>query len=131
MLTDPIADMLTRIRNAAHARKPSVDVPFSKLNDRLARLLASEGFLGGVSVVDGEPRNLLRIELRYDDRRRSIINGIRRISRPSLRQYVGVEEIPHIRKGLGISVLSTSRGLMVDREARKQKVGGEVICTVW
>ena len=131
MMTDPIGDMLTRIRNGAHARKSIVDVPWSRVKEEIAKLLVSEGFLTSSSVVAESPRQLLRIELRYDDRRSSIITGIRRVSRPSLRRYVGVEDIPQIRKGLGVSVLSTSRGFMVDREARKQKVGGEVVCSIW
>lgn len=131
MMTDPIADMLTRIRNGAHARKASVDVPWSNVKEDIAKLLVSEGFLVSVAAVEEPPRKLLRLELRYDDRRKSIITGIRRVSRPSLRRYVHVAEIPSIRKGLGVSILSTSRGLMVDRDARKQKVGGEVVCSIW
>ena len=131
MMTDPIGDMLTRIRNGAHARKATVDVPWSRVKDAIALLLVGEGFLVSSTVVEEKPRKVLRLELRYDDRRGSVITGIRRVSRPSLRRYVGVEEIPQIRKGLGVSVLSTSRGLMVDREARKQKVGGEVVCSIW
>jgi small subunit ribosomal protein S8 len=131
MMTDPIGDMLTRIRNGAHARKTTVDVPWSRVKDGIAGLLVAEGFLVSSTLVDEAPRKLLRLELRYDDRRGSVITGIRRVSRPSLRRYVGVDEIPQIRKGLGVSVLSTSKGLMVDREARKQKVGGEVVCSIW
>ena len=131
MMTDPIADMLTRIRNAAHARKVTVDVPWSQVKESIAKLLVAEGFLVSCGAVDEAPRKLLRLELRYDERRRSIITGIRRVSRPSLRRYVQVSEIPQIRKGLGVSILSTSRGLMVDRDARKQKVGGEVVCSIW
>lgn len=131
MMTDPIADMLTRIRNAAHARKAIVDVPWSRVKESIAKLLVAEGFLVSAAAVEEAPRKLLRLELRYDERRRSIITGIRRVSRPSLRRYVPVSEIPQIRKGLGVSILSTSRGFMVDREARKQKVGGEVVCSIW
>lgn len=131
MMTDPIADMLTRIRNGAHARKASVDVPWSGVKEDIAKLLVAEGFLVSAAKVEEAPRTLLRLELRYDDRRKSIITGIRRVSRPSLRRYVHVSEIPSIRKGLGVSILSTSRGLMVDRDARKQKVGGEVVCSIW
>ena len=131
MMTDPIGDMLTRIRNGAHARKATVDVPWSRVKEGIAKLLVSEGFLAASSVVDEKPRKVIRLELRYDDRRGSVITGIRRVSRPSLRRYVGVDDIPQIRKGLGVSVLSTSRGLMVDRDARKQKIGGEVVCSIW
>jgi small subunit ribosomal protein S8 len=131
MMTDPIADMLTRIRNGVGARKASVDVPWSKLKQELARVLAAEGYLDAATVVDEKPRRTLRIGLRYDARRRPVITGIRRESRPSLRVYVSVDDIPAVRKGLGISVLSTPRGILVDRDARREKVGGEVLCRVW
>lgn len=131
MMTDPIADLLNRIRNGMGARKPSVDVPWSREKEAIARVLVDEGYLGGSSVVEGSPRNILRIELRYDGDRRPVITGLRRISRPSLRVYVGAKEIPDVRKGLGVNVLSTPRGIMVDRVARRENVGGEVICTVW
>jgi small subunit ribosomal protein S8 len=131
MMTDPIADMLTRIRNAASARKVSVDVPWSRQKEAIARVLVDEGYLDGSTVVEGTPRNLLRIELRYDAQRRPVISGLRRVSRPSLRVYVGVEEIAAVRRGLGVNVLSTPKGILVDRVARKEHVGGEVICTVW
>jgi small subunit ribosomal protein S8 len=131
MMTDPIADMLTRIRNAASARKVSVDVPWSRQKEAIARVLVDEGYLDGSTVVEGTPRNLLRIELRYDAQRRPVISGLRRVSRPSLRVYVGVGEIAAVRRGLGVNVLSTPKGILVDRVARKEHVGGEVICTVW
>jgi len=131
MMTDPIADLLTRIRNAAHGRKASVDVPWSRQKEEIARVLVDEGYLGGVSVVEATPRNLLRIDLRYDAQRRPVISGLRRVSRPSLRVYVGVAEIQAVRRGLGINVLSTPKGILVDRAARRENVGGEVICTVW
>ena len=131
MMTDPIADLLTRIRNGNAARKTSVDVPWSRHKEELARVLVDEGYLAGVSIVEASPRNLLRIELRYDGQRRPVINGMRRVSRPSLRVYVGVEDIPAVRRGLGVNVLSTPKGVLVDRNARRENVGGEVICTVW
>lgn len=131
MLTDPIADLLTRIRNAGGARKTSVDVPWSRVKEEIARVLVGEGYLASSTVVEGKPRNVLRIELRYDPQRRPVITGIRRVSRPSLRVYVGVDEIPAVRAGLGINVLSTPRGVLVDREARREHVGGEILCTVW
>jgi small subunit ribosomal protein S8 len=131
MMTDPIADLLTRVRNANNARKTSVDMPWSRQKEEIARVLVAEGYLTGVSVVEATPRNVLRIELRYDAQRRPIINGVRRVSRPSLRVYVGVKEIPAVRRGLGVNVLSTPKGVLVDREARRENVGGEVICTVW
>ncbi len=131
MMTDPIADMLTRIRNGTGARKASVDVPWSRTKEAIARVLVEEGYLGGLSVVPATPRNVLRIELRYDGQRQPVITGMRRVSRPSLRVYVGVDEIQAVRRGLGINVLSTPKGILVDRSARRENVGGEVICTVW
>ena len=131
MMTDPIADMLTRIRNATNARKASVDVPWTRQKEEIARVLVSEGYLASSTVVEGKPRNTLRIELRYDGQRRPVILGMRRVSRPSLRVYVGADRIPAVRRGLGINVLSTPKGVLVDRDARRENVGGEVICTVW
>ena len=132
MLTDPVADMLTRIRNANSARKASVDMPWSRHKEAIAKALVNEGYLESAAEVteEGSGRTL-RIGLRYDDRRRPVILGIKRVSRPSLRVYVGSTEIPAIRKGLGVNVLSTPKGVLVDREARKQGVGGELLCTVW
>jgi small subunit ribosomal protein S8 len=131
MMTDPIADLLTRIRNANRARKDSTDVPWSKLKEAIARVLVDEGFLREVSVNDESGRKVLRVALKYDEFRRPVVSGIRRVSRPSLRIYVGGRQIPVIRKGLGISVLSTPKGVIADRVARKENVGGEVICSVW
>jgi small subunit ribosomal protein S8 len=131
MMTDPIADLLTRIRNATQARKATVDVPWSDQKAEITKVLVAEGYLEGVSVVEEQPRRVLRIAIRYDERRIPAITGIKRISRPSLRVYVGVKDIPAVRKGLGVSVLSTPKGVLADRDARREKVGGEVICTVW
>jgi len=131
MLTDPIADFLTRVRNATAARKATVDMPWSRQKDSLARVLVAEGYLAGATIVEAEPRPILRIDLRYDPQRRPVILGIKRISRPSLRVYVGSKEIPAVRAGLGVSVLSTPKGIMVDRDARRENVGGELLCTVW
>jgi len=131
MMTDPIADMLTRIRNAAAARKASVDIPWARQKQEIARVLVEEGYLGSAVVEEAKPRKILRIELRYDPQRRPVITGIKRVSRPSLRVYVGVEGITAVRRGLGVNVLSTPKGVLVDRDARREKVGGEVICTVW
>jgi small subunit ribosomal protein S8 len=131
MMTDPIADLLTRIRNATQARKATVDVPWSAQKAEIAKVLVSEGYLESASAVDEQPRRILRIAIRYDERRNPAITGIKRVSRPSLRVYVGVKDIPAVRKGLGVSVLSTPKGVLADRDARREKVGGEVICTVW
>jgi small subunit ribosomal protein S8 len=131
MTTDPIADFLTRIRNAANARKASVDVPWSRPKEAIARVLIDEGYLEGATVVEEPPRRMLRIDLRYDAQRRPVITGLRRVSRPSLRVYVGVKDIPAVRRGLGVNVLSTPKGILVDRNARRENVGGEVLCMVW
>src|SRR5262245_12570509 len=131
MLTDPVADMLTRIRNAAQARKASVDVPWSRHKEAIASALVGEGFLESAAATSEDGRRVLRVGLRYDERRRPVIEGLRRVSRPSLRVYVGAREIPPIRRGLGVNVLSTPKGVLIDRDARKQGVGGEIICTVW
>ena len=132
MLTDPIADLLTRIRNAAHARKATVDLPWSRHKEAIGKVLVEEGYLESAAAIDEEGKmRTLRIGIRYDERRRPVITGLKRVSRPSLRVYVGATEIPAIRKGLGVNVLSTPRGVLVDREARKQGVGGELLCTVW
>ncbi len=131
MMTDPVADMFTRIRNGAGARKATVDMPWSRHKEAIARVLVEEGFLTEASMVEEQPFPVLRIGLRYDSRRKPVILGLRRVSRPSLRVYVGHREIPSVRRGLGVSVLSTPKGILPDREARRQGVGGEVICQVW
>ena len=131
MMTDPIADFLTRIRNANRARKDWTDIPWSKLKEAIAHVLVAEGFLREAVVNEEDGRKVLRITLKYDRFRRPVMSGIRRVSRPSLRVYVGGREIPMIRKGLGLSVLSTPKGVLADRVARKENVGGEVLCSVW
>jgi small subunit ribosomal protein S8 len=130
-MTDPIADLLTRIRNGLHARKEQVDVPWSRLKQNLAEVIAAEGFLKECTVVEQDGRRCVRIWLKYDERNRPVITGIKRISRPSLRVYKGSKEIPTIRGGMGTNILSTPQGILTDREARKRNVGGEVMCTVW
>ena len=130
-MTDPIADLLTRIRNATHARKEQVDVPWSKVKVRIVEVLAAEGYLKEHSVVEQDGHRTLRVWLKYDGQNRPVMVGLKRISRPSLRIYVGSEEIPSIRRGLGVSILSTPAGIVTDSEARKLHVGGEIVCTVW
>lgn len=136
-LTDPISDFLTRLRNGIRARKQRVDCPRSNLKVRLAEILRDEGFVDGVATVDGAAtevapgQGLLTVTLRYDGRTGSAITGLRRISRPGQRKYVPAKDVPKVRNGLGIAILSTSQGLMTDREARKRGVGGEVLCEVW
>jgi small subunit ribosomal protein S8 len=131
MLTDPIGDLLARIRNAGRARHAETTCPSSRQKLALARVLHDAGFLGDVRVEaqDGHPTLVLGI--RYDDRGRSLIDGMRRVSRPGRRVYVGREEIPRVRRGLGIAVLSTSKGILSDKQAREQKIGGELLCEVW
>jgi small subunit ribosomal protein S8 len=131
-MTDPIADFLTRIRNGIRSRKQTVDCPRSNLKLRIAEILRQEGYLDGVSTVeDDKNQGKLALTLRYDGRTGSAITGLRRVSRPGQRAYVPAREIPKVRNGLGISILSTSQGIMTDREARKRGVGGEILCEVW
>jgi small subunit ribosomal protein S8 len=131
MMTDPVADMLTRIRNAGRAGHAETTFPSSKMKLAVSRVLKEEGFIDDVQVeaVEGKPQ--LRIKLRYGADGQLLIDGIRRVSRPSCRVYVGAAEIPKVRNGLGISVLSTNKGVMSDRAAREQRVGGEILCEVW
>lgn len=130
-MTDPIADMLARIRNAGQAGHAEVMVPASRMKRSIAQVLEKEGFLGGVREEKRGGHPALVLELRYDPDRRPLIDGLRRRSRPSLRIYVGRDEIPRVRRGLGVAVLSTSKGVMSDRDAREQSVGGELLCEVW
>jgi len=131
-MTDPIADMLTRIRNASSVFHETVDVPSSRLKVELARILKEEGFIRDYKLVDeNKPQPTLRIFLKYSPNKQRVITGIRRISRPGLRVYAKRDEVPRVLGGLGIAILSTSKGVMSDKEARKAGVGGEVICYVW
>ena len=132
MTTDPIADMLTRIRNAAKARHPRVDLPASKLKVEIARILKDEGYLATYKVVDeNKTKKSLRLFLRYPPDRRSVITDLRRVSRPGCRRYVGKTEIRAVVGGMGISILSTPRGVMTGNAAKKAGVGGELLCEVW
>ncbi|CAN98119.1 MULTISPECIES: 30S ribosomal protein S8 [Sorangium] len=131
MMTDPIADMLTRIRNAALARHDRTEVPASRIKAAVAEILKSEGFIADVRETEGEGPKKLTIVLKYGRDRQSAIDGVRRVSRPGRRVYVRHDRIPRVFSGLGISILSTSRGLMSDRDARRLKMGGELICEVW
>jgi small subunit ribosomal protein S8 len=130
MMTDPIADLLTRIRNAGLARLDRVEVPLSKIKLVVAQILKSEGYVADCRVSDGTPSKLLTVFLKYSDRQH-VIDGLRRISRPGRRVYVKATGIPRVRDGLGISLLSTPQGVMSDREARKKHLGGEILCQVW
>jgi len=130
MVTDPIADMLTRIRNAGLARHRRVDMPLSKLKVEIARLLKENHYIHDYKVLEDGAHPVLRLYLKYYQDR-PVIRELRRVSKPGLRKYVGVEEIPRVRNGLGLAVLSTSRGVMTDRQARAAKVGGELLAIVW
>jgi small subunit ribosomal protein S8 len=131
-MTDPIADLLVRLRNGAQARKEYVDCPWSALKESVVRVMFSEGFLQEVSVVDkGGVKKDLRIWLRYDESQRPVITGLKRMSRPSRRYYVGARSMPSVRGGMGINIVSTPLGVLVDRDAARRNVGGEVLCSVW
>lgn len=130
-MSDPIADMLTRIRNAVSARHERVDIPGSKLKRAIAQILKEEGFVKDFEWVDETPQGIVRIYLKYGPNKTRAITGLRRISKPGLRVYVGKDEIPKVLGGLGIAVLSTSKGLMTDKRARAEGVGGEVLCYIW
>ncbi|MCG0313784.1 MAG: 30S ribosomal protein S8 [Calditerricola sp.] len=131
VMTDPIADMLTRIRNANLVRHDMVEVPASKLKREIAEILKREGFIRDAEYIDDGKQGILRIFLKYGPNNERVITGIKRISKPGLRVYVKKDEIPRVLGGLGIAILSTSKGVMTDKEARKANVGGEVICYVW
>lgn len=131
VMTDPIADMLTRIRNGNHAKHEFVDIPSSKIKKELANILLEEGYIKGFDVIDDGKQGIIRVELKYQQNKERVITGIKRISKPGLRVYVNKDETPRVLGGLGIAVLSTSKGILTDKKARIQGVGGEVICYVW
>ena len=131
VVTDPIADMLTRIRNANQLRYKEVLVPTSKLKVEIANILKNEGYINGYKIVSTETGSMMNIELKYGAKKERVITGLKRISKPGLRVYAKKEEIPTVLNGLGIAIISTSKGLMVDREARKQNLGGEVLAYIW
>ena len=129
--TDPIADFLTRIRNGIQARKNHVDCPRSSLKLRIAEILKEEGYVDGVSTIDDKLQGVISVTLRYDNSSQSAISGLKRISRPGQRKYANSKDLPKVRNGLGIAIVSTSKGVMTDRKARQLGVGGEVLCEVW
>jgi small subunit ribosomal protein S8 len=130
-MTDPIADMLTRVRNGYKAKHHRVDVPGSKTKHEIAQILLTEGFIQDFTVIEDSRQNLIRVILKYDERDRPAIAGITRVSKPGLRKYVGAGDLPRVMGGLGVAILSTSVGILTDAEARRKRVGGEVICYVW
>ena len=129
--TDPIADMLTRIRNANSAKHKTVDVPSSKMKVAIAEILFKEGYIKSFELISNENQGIIRITLKYDEKGTRVIDGIKRISKPGLRVYAGKEELPKVLNGLGIAIISTSKGLKTDKEAREAGMGGEVLAYVW
>ncbi len=130
-ITDPIADMLTRVRNANSAKHDTVDVPASKMKKSIAAILLEEGYIKNYQVIDDGTQGIIRIALKYNPGKEKVITGLRRVSKPGLRVYVGAEELPRVLRGLGIAIVSTSKGVMTDRKAREAHVGGEVLAFVW
>ena len=130
-VTDIIADMLTRIRNANSAKHDSVDIPASNLKKSIAQILVDEGYVKSFSVIDDGKQGIIRIQLKYGANKTQVIQGLRRVSKPGLRIYTSVEDMPQVMSGLGIALLSTSKGIMTDKQARKENIGGEVLAFVW
>jgi small subunit ribosomal protein S8 len=130
-LIDPLADMLTRIRNAGGARFDKVDIPASQMKISLARILKEEGYIKNFKIIKDKKQGVLRVYLKYDEVNKPLINGLKRVSKPSRRVYASKDEIPQVLGGLGIAVVSTSKGILTDRDARRNGIGGEVLCTIW
>ncbi len=131
MMTDPIADMLTRIRNANLALKPNVGMPASKLKEEIAKILVSEGYVEGYEVNGEGAGRTIKLQLRYAEGRERVLRGLRRVSRPGVRVYRDAKSLPKVEGGLGVAIVSTSQGLLPDREARRRRLGGEILCEVW
>ena len=130
-MTDPIADMLTRIRNANQNRAKTVSMPSSKMKEEIARILKDEGFIEEFSIEENDVQNTLTLTLKYGQKKERVITGLKRVSKPGLRVYSKAEELPRVLNGLGIAIISTPKGIMTDKEARKENVGGEVIAYIW
>ena len=131
MMTDPIADMLTRIRNGNNARHSSVEIPASKMKKNLVQILLDEGFIEGYNVTEDDKQGIITVDLKYGKNNEKVISGLKRISKPGLRVYARNHEIPKVLGGLGIAIISTSKGVVTDKVARKEGIGGEVLCYVW
>ena len=131
MVTDPIADMLTRIRNANQLKYKEVEVPASKIKVEIAKILKEQGFIANYKIEKGTPANIIKLELKYGQNKERVITGLKRISKPGLRVYANATELPRVLNGLGIAIISTSKGLMIDKEARKENLGGEVLAYIW
>ena len=130
-ITDPIADMLTRIRNAGSARHESVDVPASKMKKSIAQILLDEGYIKAFQIIDDGTQGIIRVTIKYGQNRQKAITGLKRVSKPGLRVYAGAQELPKVLRGLGVAIVSTSKGVMTDKKARELNVGGEVLAFVW
>jgi len=131
-MSDPVADMLTRIRNAEMVRFQDVDIPYSKIKNHIAQIMAEEGYINGSQVIKGKgPQDTLRLNLKYDAKGQKVITGLRRVSKPGRRVYARHDDIPAVMSGLGISIISTSQGVISGRQARAKRIGGEIICEIW
>lgn len=130
-ITDPIADMLTRIRNANNSKHVTVDIPASNMKKAIADILLNEGYVKAVEVIEDGTQGIIRITLKYAENKQKVLSGLKRVSKPGLRIYASKDELPRVLKGLGIAIISTSKGIMTDKEARKQNVGGEVLAFIW
>lgn len=130
-ITDPIADMLTRIRNANNARHTTVDIPASNMKKAIANILLEEGYIKNVEIIEDNIQGIIRITLKYGENKQKVLTGLKRVSKPGLRSYASKDELPRVLKGLGIAIISTSKGVMTDKEARRQNVGGEVLAFIW
>ena len=130
-ITDLIADMLTRIRNANNARHTTVDIPASNMKKAIAKILLEEGYIKNVETIDDNLQGVIRITLKYGENKQKVLTGLKRVSKPGLRSYASKDELPKVLKGLGIAIISTSKGVMTDKEARRQNVGGEVLAFIW
>ncbi len=131
MMTDPIADMLTRIRNAGNAKHTSVDIPASNIKKEISEILLNEGYIKNYDVIEDDKQGVIRIDLKYGPNNERVITGLKRISKPGLRVYVSKNDVPKVLGGLGVAIISTSKGILTDKKAREENVGGEVICYVW
>lgn len=130
-ITDPIADMLTRIRNANTAKHETVDIPASNVKKAIAEILNDEGYIKGYQIIEDGKQGVIRITLKYSSNKEKVISGIKRVSKPGLRMYAPADELPRVLKGLGIAIISTSKGIMTDKKAREQHIGGEILAFVW
>lgn len=130
-ITDTIADLLTRIRNASTAKHATVDIPASGIKKSITQILLDEGYIKDYKVIDDGKQGIIRVTLKYDENRKSVITGLKRVSKPGLRIYSGCEDLPKVMKGLGVAIISTSKGVITDKEARKLNVGGEVLAFIW